>query len=115
MVVFHVRVYGLRLVNLNGERCLRSSYGHLRTRNHLIMCWKLEARVKKACVQKAGLRTWLIFAVQIAINPLNPELNPICHLLALLGDHHIVYVSRIRVKLYDDHGLANFKFKSSKS
>jgi hypothetical protein len=33
-----------------------------------------------------------------AINPLNPKLNPICHLLALLGAHHILHVSRIRVK-----------------
>jgi len=32
------------------------------------------------------------------INPLNAELNPICHLLALLGTHHILHVSRIRVK-----------------
>jgi hypothetical protein len=32
------------------------------------------------------------------INPLNAELNPICHLLALLGAHHILYVSRVRVK-----------------
>jgi len=31
------------------------------------------------------------------INPLNAELNPICHLLALLGAHHILYLSRIRV------------------
>ena len=31
------------------------------------------------------------------INPLNTELNPICHLLALLGAHHILHVSRIRV------------------
>ena len=31
-------------------------------------------------------------------NPLNPELNPICYLLALLGDHHFLHVSRIRVK-----------------
>jgi hypothetical protein len=30
-------------------------------------------------------------------NPLNAELNPICHLLALLGAHHILQVSRIRV------------------
>ena len=30
-------------------------------------------------------------------NPLNPELNPICHLLALLA-HHFLHVSRIRVK-----------------
>ena len=30
-------------------------------------------------------------------NPLNAELNPICHLLALLGAHHILHISRIRV------------------
>ena len=33
-----------------------------------------------------------------AINPLNAELNPICHLLALLGVHSFLHVSRIRVK-----------------
>ena len=32
------------------------------------------------------------------INPLNAELNPICHLLALLGAHPNLHVSRIRVK-----------------
>ena len=32
-------------------------------------------------------------------NPLNPELNPICYLLALLGAHYFLHVSRIRVKL----------------
>ena len=31
------------------------------------------------------------------VNPLNAELNPICHLLALLGVHFL-HVSRIRVK-----------------
>ena len=31
-------------------------------------------------------------------NPLNAELNPICHLLALLVAHHILHVSRVRVK-----------------
>ena len=31
-------------------------------------------------------------------NTLNAELNTICHLLALLGAHHILNVSRIRVK-----------------
>ena len=34
----------------------------------------------------------------IVINPLNAELNPICHLLALLGVHHFFHVSMIRVK-----------------
>jgi TRAP-type C4-dicarboxylate transport system permease small subunit len=32
------------------------------------------------------------------INTLNAELNPICCLLALLGAHHFLHVSRIRVK-----------------
>jgi len=36
---------------------------------------------------------------QHAINPLNPKLNSICYLLALLGAHHFLHVSRIRVKL----------------
>jgi len=36
---------------------------------------------------------------KFSINPLNPELNPICYLLALLGAHHFLHVSRIRVTL----------------
>jgi hypothetical protein len=36
------------------------------------------------------------------INPLNAELNPICHLLALLGGATIVVVSRLRVKLFKE-------------
>ena len=37
------------------------------------------------------------------INPLNAELNPICHLLALLGGATIVVVSRLRVKADLEH------------
>jgi len=37
---------------------------------------------------------------QQTVNPLNAELNPTCHLLALLGAHHFLHVSRIRVKKY---------------
>jgi len=33
------------------------------------------------------------------LNPLNAELNPICHLLALLGARHILHVSRVWVKV----------------
>ena len=32
------------------------------------------------------------------VSPLNTELNPICHLLALLGGATIVVISRLRVK-----------------
>ena len=35
------------------------------------------------------------------IKPLNAELNPICHFILLLGAHHILHVSRIRVKMPD--------------
>jgi len=35
--------------------------------------------------------------LQMWLNPLNPELNPICYLLELLA-HHFLHVSRIRVK-----------------
>ena len=35
---------------------------------------------------------------EAGINTLNAELNPICYLLALLGAHHFLHVSRIRVK-----------------
>ena len=31
------------------------------------------------------------------LNLLNAELNPICHMLALLRAHHILHISRIRV------------------
>jgi hypothetical protein len=35
---------------------------------------------------------------EININPLNAELNHICHLLTLLSAHPIFHISRIRVK-----------------
>ena len=41
-------------------------------------------------------------------NPLNPELNPICYFLALLGAHHFLHVSRIRVKLLTFRRLMSY-------
>jgi hypothetical protein len=38
-------------------------------------------------------------SLTVFFNPLNAKLNPICHLLALLGAHPILHVSRIRVKM----------------
>ena len=62
--------------------------------------------MKKYC-DNEGIILILVFSVQIldtnclgiSFNPLNAELNPICHLQALLGAHHILHVFRIRVKL----------------
>ena len=39
----------------------------------------------------------------IVFNPLNAALNPICHLLTLVGVHHILHVSRVRVKQKRKH------------
>jgi len=46
---------------------------------------------------------WVVLATVInnfnnKMNHLHAELNPICHLLALLKVHRIFHVSRIRVK-----------------
>jgi hypothetical protein len=49
----------------------------------------------------------LIWYLSGGINPLNAKLNPICHLLALLGAHLILYISRIRVK--ENHKKKNFQ------
>jgi hypothetical protein len=40
-------------------------------------------------------------SLRSSLNPLNAELNPICSMLALLGAHHFLHVSRIRVNVRD--------------
>ena len=48
---------------------------------------------------KFTLKYTIISLLHVSVfNPLNTELNPNCHLLALLGDNHILHVSRVRVK-----------------
>jgi hypothetical protein len=42
------------------------------------------------------------------INPLNAELNPFCHLLVLVGAHHILHVSRVRVN-HSDYRVLYYK------
>jgi hypothetical protein len=43
------------------------------------------------------------------INLINAELNPICHFLALLGAHHILYISRIGVNLCASKRLSSIE------
>jgi hypothetical protein len=47
----------------------------------------------------SGLRCLINSLSKNCFNPLNAKLNPICHLLELLGAHHILHVSRIRVNI----------------
>ena len=46
--------------------------------------------------------------VCFTFNPLNAALNPTRHLLALVGDRHIVHVSRIRVNLLKPSGFFTY-------
>ena len=45
---------------------------------------------------------------KVVTDPLNAKLNPICHLLALLRAHHILHISRIRVKVYNYQSTQQF-------
>jgi len=83
-----------------------------------IIAWAMARPSLKAVVKKAKYEVWAAgwghvvvarvcvemcwtFGLQFrgsAFNPLNSKLNPICHLLALLGAHHILHVSGLRVK-----------------
>ena len=66
---------------------------------------RLEEVVQRRGLQNASISLQCIDHIRVdpvitfLINPLKPELNPICYLLALLGAHHFLHVSRIRVKL----------------
>jgi hypothetical protein len=73
-----IQIIGL---NVNDEYC----------RKHCAKCWRKSLPLE-ICTDDGDP------AVQSKwINPLSPELNPICYLLALLA-HHFLHVSRIRVK-----------------
>ena len=64
---------------------------------------------KRRCLYKINIpNTWPNLWCQ-TFNPLNPELNPICYLLALLA-HHFLHVSRIRVKLLTFRRLMSYTY-----
>jgi len=65
-----------------------------------IKCWRNFEYFKIFYNNSNCIYKWYICARWIikCIKPLNAQLNPICHLLALLEAHHILHVSRIRVK-----------------
>jgi hypothetical protein len=55
------------------------------------------ARTSALC--PLGLWPDSLYLLPKSFNPSNAELNPICHLLALLGAHHIFHVGGLRVKV----------------
>ena len=59
--------------------------------------WR-ETRERNMAKKRYNYELYETFNESDIVNPLNAELNPICCLLALLGAHHFLHVSRIRVK-----------------
>ena len=68
-----------------------------------VMAW-ISAHITKTLLlsssSSSSSSVIIIIIITIIFNSLNSQLNPICHLLALLGAHHIVHVSRIRFKAH---------------
>jgi hypothetical protein len=60
--------------------------------------WTVQAHLNCSRTSELFRHIWTLY-LQHLFNPLNVQLNPICHLLALLGAHHILHVSRIRVNI----------------
>jgi len=54
--------------------------------------------VTSECYTRVSSRARYSLKTRLQLRLTNPELNPICYLLALLA-HHFLHVSRIRVKL----------------
>ena len=73
------------------QRCAWSLISHY-TQN-LMKCLEYTIKIR------SSPRKSRFITPSLCINPLKPELNPTCYLLALLGAHHFLHVSRIRVKL----------------
>jgi hypothetical protein len=69
-----------------------------------ILCHFTEEKELNNCIYQLSLSKVLLILMSLCDlnrerNPLKLELNPICYLLALLGAHHLLHVSRVRVKL----------------
>jgi len=65
-----------------------------------IICWNeffysLLIEVSVLCYQPLYRNC---FQLAVIFNPLNAELNPVCHLLTLIEAQHILHISRIRFK-----------------
>jgi hypothetical protein len=68
--------------------------------NVSIPIWMSGVRIPTRERQFLKFSDLLWCSASLLFKPLNPELNPICHLLAFLGAHHILHISRIRVNYY---------------
>ena len=67
-----------------------------------LLCDHLKTNIDVCFVERFGESVVCCSYTYQSVNTVNhfkPELSPICYLLALLGAHHFLHVSRMRVKL----------------
>ena len=85
---------------------VKSGRGGTLTPHPLLVPWSRKSRaipllpllaVRPVQSLSACTRVNFTFTYYKLFNPLNAQLNPISHLLTLLGAHHILHVSKIRV------------------
>ena len=76
----------------------------------------LEYAIRRVQVNQDNLKlncTHQLLVYADDVNPLNAELNPTCHLLALLGAHPVLHISRIKVNVLEKkHTYYNGKCRS---
>ena len=89
-------VVNLRPATLSVFLSVRPQLGLYGTDFHQI--WYLNI-FSKICRFVKNLTRMTVLDMSTNVNPLNAELNPIRHLLALAGARHFVHVSRLRVNV----------------
>ena len=62
------------------------------------LCFRTIYNTQVGTGEKGNVFVWNLAKHIATLNPLHAELNPICHLLALLRAHPFLHISRIRVK-----------------
>jgi len=76
------------------NKMVRSRWKNAKRTRARTNCSSYNGRNKQKRKTMSKMARW----VRRGFNPLNAKLNPVYHLLALLGAHLILHVSRIRVK-----------------
>ena len=84
----------IRVPKRTSWQCDLYNQKYLRMSREVITALPVRQSVQQVMLASIVYGPTLLFP----FNPLNAELNPICYLLALLGAHHFLHVSRIRVK-----------------
>jgi len=102
-----------RRVCIIAKRAYQFRHARLSARTNTTPTWRFSVNLISGTFIKPRRQTPNLVKIDqkhriFCINPLNPELNPMCCLLAFLGAHHFLQVSRIRVKSWTLRRLMSY-------